>query len=46
VYRLTPTLVPRADAGERPLPTAVSREEVHRRRIRKQIAARRQSSAA
>ncbi len=46
VYRLTRALVQPAGTQERPLPTALSREEVHRRRIRKELAARRQSSAA
>ena len=45
VYRLSPTSVPQHNsARERQLPTAVSREEVHRRRIRKQLAARRQAA--
>ena len=47
VYRLSPVLVAHGVAEEeRKLPTALPREEVHRRRIRKQLAARRQSSAA
>jgi hypothetical protein len=46
VYRLSPALASHADVEERKLPTALPREEVHRRRIRKQLAARRQSSAA
>ena len=46
VYRLGPAIMAQATAQERPLPSAVPREQIHRRRIRKQIAARRSTSAA
>ena len=46
VYRLGPALVVQAAVEERALPAAVTREEIHRRRIRKGIAARRTTSAA
>ena len=45
VYRLGPALAQTA-VEERTLPTALTREEIHRRRIRKQNAARRSTSAA